>query len=334
MYTVNSYSLAVIFCLVTMLCWGSWANTLKLSPKGWAFPLYYWDYSLGTVLLALIFGLTLGNIGNEGRGFFQDLGQADLRSIGSAFLGGVIFNLSNLLIVAATAIAGMAVAFPLAVGLALVIGVVVNYIAEAKGDPLILFLGIGLVVIAIIINAIAYRKLPSSKGGSSTKGILISILSGVIMGFFFRFVAASMSMNFANPEPGKMTPYSAVFIFSLGLFISNFLWNTFFMYKPVEGEAVTYGDYFKKGNLKIHLIGLLGGIIWNIGMSFSLIAAEQAGPAISYGLGQGATMIAAFWGVFIWKEFKEAPKSTNWLLFLMFLFFITGLMMVIIARNV
>jgi glucose uptake protein len=334
MFIVNSYSLAVIFCVVTMLCWGSWANTLKMSPKGWAFPLYYWDYSLGIVLLALIFGLTLGSLGNEGRSFFQDLGQADLRSLGSAFLGGVIFNLSNLLIVAATAIAGMAVAFPLAVGLALVIGVIVNYIAEAKGDPLILFLGIGLVVIAIIINAIAYRKLPSSKGGSSTRGILISILSGIIMGFFFRFVAASMSMNFANPEPGKMTPYSAVFIFSVGLFISNFLWNTFFMYKPVEGEAVTYSDYFKKGNLKIHLIGLLGGIIWNIGMSFSLIAAEQAGPAISYGLGQGATMIAALWGVFIWKEFKTAPRSTNWLLFLMFLFFITGLMMVIIARNV
>jgi glucose uptake protein len=334
MFIVNNYSIAVIFCVVTMLCWGSWANTLKMSPKGWAFPLYYWDYSLGIVLLALIFGLTLGSAGDEGRSFFQDLGQADFRSLGSAFLGGVIFNLSNLLIVAATAIAGMAVAFPLAVGLALVIGVIINYIAEAKGDPLILFLGIGLIVLAIIINAIAYRKLPSAKGGSSTKGILISILSGIIMGFFFRFVAASMSMNFADPEPGKMTPYSAVFVFSIGLFISNFLWNTFFMYKPVEGEAVTYGDYFKRGNLKIHLIGLLGGIIWNIGMSFSLIAAEQAGPAISYGLGQGATMIAAFWGVFIWKEFKGAPKSTNWLLFLMFLFFITGLMMVIIARNV
>jgi glucose uptake protein len=334
MFIVNNYSIAVIFCVVTMFCWGSWANTLKMSPKGWAFPLYYWDYSLGIVLLALIFGITLGSTGNEGRSFFQDLGQADFRSLGSAFLGGVIFNLSNLLIVAATAIAGMAVAFPLAVGLALVIGVVVNYIAEAKGDPLILFLGIGLVVVAIVINAIAYRKLPSVKGGSSTKGILISVLSGIIMGFFFRFVAASMSMNFANPEPGKMTPYSAVFVFSIGLFISNFLWNTFFMYKPVEGEAVTYRDYFKRGNLKIHLIGLLGGIIWNIGMSFSLIAAEQAGPAISYGLGQGATMIAAFWGVFIWKEFKEAPKSTSWLLFLMFLFFITGLMLVIIARNV
>jgi len=334
MYIVNSYSLAVTFCIVTMLCWGSWANTLKMSPKGWAFPLYYWDYSFGTVLLALVFGLTLGSLGNEGRSFFQDLGQADFRSMGAAFLGGVIFNLSNLLIVAATAIAGMAVAFPLAVGLALVIGVIVNYIAEAKGNPVILFIGIGLVVIAIIINAIAYRKLPSSKSGSSTKGILISVLSGIIMGFFFRFVAASMSMNFANPEQGKMTPYSAVFIFSIGLFISNFLWNTFFMYKPVEGEAVTYGDYFKKGNLKVHLIGLLGGIIWNIGMSFSLIAAEQAGPAISYGLGQGATMIAALWGVFIWKEFKEAPRSTNWLLFMMFLFFITGLMLVIIARNV
>ena len=334
MFIVNNYSVAVIFCIVTMLCWGSWANTLKMSPKGWAFPLYYWDYSMGIVLLALIFGITLGSTGNEGRSFFQDLGQADFRSLGSAFLGGVIFNLSNLLVVAATAIAGMSVAFPLAVGLALVIGVVVNYIAEAKGDPLILFIGIGLVVVAIIINAFAYRRLPSAKGGSSKKGILISILAGIIMGFFFRFVAASISMNFADPEPGKMTPYSAVFIFSIGLFISNFLWNTFFMYKPVEGEAVTYGDYFKRGNLKIHLIGLLGGIIWNIGMSFSLITAEQAGPAISYGLGQGATMIAAAWGVFIWKEFKEAPKSTNWLLFLMFLFFISGLMLVIIARNV
>ncbi|KPK82194.1 MAG: multidrug DMT transporter permease [Bacteroides sp. SM23_62_1] len=334
MFIVNSYTIAVILCVVTMLCWGSWANTLKMSPKGWEFPLYYWDYSLGTVLLALIFGLTLGNIGEEGRGFFEDLVQADTRWLGSAFLGGIIFNLSNLLIVAATAIAGMAVAFPLAVGLALVIGVVVNFIAESKGDPLILFIGVGLVVVAIVVNAIAYRKLPSGKGGTSMKGILISILSGIIMGFFFRFVAASMSMNFTSPEAGKMTPYTAVFVFSLGLFISNFIWNTFFMYRPVEGEPVTYADYFKKGNLKIHLIGLLGGIIWNIGMSFSLIAAEQAGPAISYGLGQGATMIAAAWGVFIWKEFKEAPRSTNWLLFLMFLFFISGLMLVIIARNV
>lgn len=334
MFIVNSYSIAVILCVITMLCWGSWANTLKMSPKGWAFPLYYWDYSLGILILALISGITLGSIGDEGRSFFQDLEQANMRSLGSAFLGGVIFNLSNLLIVAATAIAGMAVAFPLAVGLALVIGVVVNYIAETKGDPLVLFIGIGLVVVAIVANAIAYRRLPSAKGGTSAKGIIISVLSGIIMGFFFRFVAASMSMNFANPEAGKMTPYTAVFVFSMGLFVSNFLWNTFFMYKPVEGEAVAYGDYFKRGNLKIHLIGLLGGIIWNIGMSFSLIAAEQAGPAISYGLGQGATMIAAAWGVFIWKEFKGAPKSTNWLLFLMFLFFISGLMLVIIARNV
>jgi len=337
MFIVPTYTIAVILCIVTMLCWGSWANTLKLSPKGWGFPLYYWDYSLGVVLLALISGITLGNIGPEGRGFFTDLGQADIKWLGSAFLGGIIFNLSNLLIVAATAIAGMAVAFPVAVGLALAIGVIVNYIAEKTGNPLILFIGVGLVVVAIVVNAIASRTIPSDKaegGKSSFKGILIAVLSGVIMGFFFRFVAASMSMDFSNPEVGKMTPYTAVFVFSLGLFISNFLWNTFFMYKPVEGEAVTYRDYFKKGNMKIHLIGILGGIIWNIGMSLSLIAAEQAGPAISYGLGQGATMIAALWGVFIWKEFKGAPRSTNWLLFLMFLFFITGLMMVIIARNV
>lgn len=335
MVIIESYSVAVILCIVTMLCWGSWANTLKLANRGWAYPLYYWDYVIGVVLLALIFGVTLGNTGApEGQGFFENLGQASWKNLGNAFLGGVIFNLGNLLIVAATAVAGMSVAFPIAVGLALVVGVIDNYIRKGVGDPLILFIGVGLIVVAIIINALAYRTLPGKEKGGSAKGILLSVFSGAIMGFFFGFVAKTLPDNFATVTAGQLTPYAAVFVFTIGVFISNFLFNSYFMYRPVSGERVTYSDYFRKGNFRLHAVGILGGIIWNVGMSFSIIASDTAGPAISYGLGQGATMVAALWGVFIWKEFSAAPKRTNWLLTGMFLFFITGLALIIVARQV
>lgn len=184
---------------------------------------------------------------------------------------------------------------------------------------------------AIVLDAVAYKR--KSKGFSvSAKGLWLSIIAGVLMGFFFRFVAASVATDYANPQAGLMTPYSAVFVFAIGIFLSNFLWNTFFMYKPLKGDKVTYGEYFSKGNLKLHLIGIFGGVIWCIGMAFSLIASEQAGFAISYGLGQGATMIAAAWGVFIWKEFANAPKGTNKLIYAMFAFFILGLALIIFAR--
>jgi glucose uptake protein len=335
MVIINSYSIAVLLCVVTMLCWGSWANTLKLAKKDWAYPLYYWDYSIGLVLLALIFGLTLGSTGEQGQGFIENFKTASLSNMGNAFIGGVIFNLSNLLIVAATAIAGMSVAFPIAVGLALVIGVLDNYIRKSEGNPVILFVGVALIVLAIVINSIAYRKhSKNQQQGSSSKGIIISILSGVIMGFFFGFVAKTLPDNFAVVEKGALTPYNAVFIFTIGVFLSNFIFNSWFMYKPISGEKVTYAQYFSDGNFKLHLIGILGGIIWNIGMSFSILASDAAGPAISYGLGQGATMIAAAWGVFVWKEFKGSSKATNWLITAMFITFIVGLAMIIIARGV
>jgi glucose uptake protein len=235
-------------------------------------------------------------------------------------------------LVAAIDIAGMAVAFPIGIGIALVWGVVVNYLYDPTGNPIILFIGVGLVVIAIILDALAYKRLPTQTGNTSTKGILISVVAGIAMGFFYRFVAASIAPDFAEPETGKLTPYTAVFIFSIGIFISNFLWNTIFMYKPFKGNPVSYNDYFSLGTSKLHLIGILGGAIWCIGMSFSIIAAEQAGFAISYGLGQGATMVAAAWGVYIWKEFKDADNKTKRLIPYMFLSFIVGLALIILAR--
>ena len=333
MYIVSSYPLAVILCVITMICWGSWANTMNLKPKTWPNPLFYWDYCLGIVIFTLILGVTLGSIGSEGRSLFKDLGQADVKSLGSAFLGGVVFNLSNLLWVAAAAVAGMSVAFPIAVGLALVIGVIYNYISESTGDPVLLFAGVGLVVVAIVVNAIAYQTIPSKVKGDTRKGVILSVLAGIIMGFFYGFVADSISLNFSNPEAGKLTPYSAVLVFSIGCYLSGFIWNTYFMYRPVEGRASTYGEYYKETSPKVHISGIIGGMIWAMGLSFSIIAAEQAGPAISYGLGQGSTMVGAAWGVFVWKEFREAPKKTNWLLTIMFLCFIAGLALITMARN-
>ena len=332
MVIIQSYALAVLMCVITMLCWGSWANTQKLASKEWRFQLFYWDYALGVVILMLIAGLTMGSIGSGGRSFLTDLGQASTAALVSALIGGVVFNFANILLVSAIDIAGMAVAFPVGIGLALVIGVIDNYIRIPKGDPFVLFIGVALVVLAIILAAIAYSKLPTKGEKQVAKGLVLSILCGIAMGFFYGFIVKSMATNFVTPEAGKMTPYTASFVFAIGLFASSFLWNTIVMYKPISGESVTYKDYFAQGTPKLHLIGILGGVIWAIGNLFSLIASEKAGPAISYGLGQGATMVAALWGVFIWKEFKNAPKGTNALLALMFVFFIVGLGLIIYAR--
>jgi len=332
MYIVESYAVAVILTVITMLCWGSWANTQKLAAKTWRFELFYWDYVLGILLFSLILGHTLGSSGSQGVGFTESLRQASWTSFFGALAGGVIFNLANILIVAAIAIAGMSVAFPIGIGIALVLGVIINYIAKPQGDAMLLFSGVALVSLAIVIDALAYGKKAAQAHKIPAKGIVISIVGGVLMALFYRFVAASMATNQVSPEAGMLTPYAAVFIFSLGVLISNFLFNTILMRKPFEGSPVTYSQYFR-GSLKEHLTGIAGGMIWCVGMSLSILAANKAGFAISYGLGQGATLIAALWGVFIWKEFKNAPKKVNTLLAMMFVLFVAGLGLIILAGS-
>ena len=313
MFILESYSVAVFFCFVTMLCWGSWANTQKLAEKSWRFELFYWDYVVGILLTSLIFAYTLGSTGNEGRSFMTDLAQANGGNIRSALLGGVIFNLANILLIAAISIAGMSVAFPVGIGIALIWGVVDNYVKVPTANPTLIFSGVALIAIGIVVNAIAYKRLTVNTQKVSTKGLGISMLAGILMAQFYGFVVDGMTLNFTSPEAGKLTPYSAIFLFSCGIFLSNIVFNSILMRMPVQGHPVNYGDYLK-GDSKSHLTGILGGIIWCIGMSFSIIASDKAGPAISYGLGQGAVLVAAVWGVFIWKEFKAAPPGTNSLL--------------------
>ena len=331
MFIVQDYTLAVFFCVITMLCWGSWANTQKLAASSWRFELFYWDYVIGIVIFSLLLALTVGSTGEQGRSFIPDIMQAGRENIFSAFIGGVIFNAANILLVAAIAIAGMSVAFPVGIGLALVIGVVVNYIRVPVGNVALLFGGVTFIVIAIILNSGAYRRMMSSAKEISTKGLVLSIVSGAMMGLFYKYVAASMFEDFTVPEEGKLSPYTAVFIFSIGILASNFIFNSLLMRFPFTGTSVSYADYFR-GSFRNHMTGVLGGAIWCLGMSFNIIASGKAGPAISYGLGQGATVVAALWGIYIWKEFKDAPQGTGAILKIMLLCFAAGLALIILSR--
>jgi glucose uptake protein len=332
MFIVENYSLAILLCVITMLCWGSWANTTKLTTKTWRFELLYWDYGVGILLTTLLLAFTLGNNGSEGRPFIDDIKQADSGNILSSLAGGVIFNLANILLVAAIGIAGMSVAFPVGIGIALVLGVVVNYISNPQGNPVLIFSGVALIALAIILNARAYQKLQTnSDAGVSKKGLIISVVSGCLMGLFYKYVAGSMVTNFNVPETGKLTPYTALVFFAVGIVISSFIFNTIQMKRPFAGGSLSFSDYFN-GKLKDHLVGILGGAIWCIGMSLSIIASGKAGPAISYGLGQGATVVAALWGIYVWKEFAKAPKGTQSILNFMLLLYIAGLVIIIISK--
>jgi glucose uptake protein len=333
MVIIESYSSAVFLCLVTMLCWGSWANTMKLTGKKWFFQLYYWDYSVGVLLFSLLLAFTLGSHGQAGRPFISDLLQAKFKSLGFAFLAGTLFNLSNVLLVTVIDIAGMAIAFPIGVGLALVLGVISGYITKPLGNPWILFSGLACIVVAIILDGLAYSKIPSAGQKSITKGIVLSICTGIFMGFFYPLLVNSISPTLIVPEAGKLTPYTAIVLFSVGLLASSFLWNYYLMRKPLTGPVISGKEYFTNGTRKDHLVGILGGLIWCLGFSLMTLSADKAGTAISYGLGQGATMVAVLWGVFVWKEFKLAPRSVNKYLAAMFFLYLLGLCMIIIAKQ-
>lgn len=335
MFIVNSYALAVVFCMITMLCWGSWGNTQKLAAKSWRYELFYWDYVIGMVLFSLVLAFTAGSIGAEGRPFLQDVAQASWGSIGWVLLGAVVFNVSNILLSASVSIAGLAVAFPLGVGIALVMGVLNNLLLHpVEGqNNLLLWIGVALVVAAVVCNGVASGKVSNEERDpkQNRKGIILAVLAGLIMSFFSAFVYNGVDLaNFAAPAAGKLTPYTAMVFFSLGVFLSNFIVNTIVMKKPFVGEPVTYKQYFA-GDFKTHMVGVLGGCIWALGTSLNYISAGTAGAAVSYALGQGAPMVAAIWGVFIWKEFRGAPRKVYWLLGMMFLLFIAGLASIVVA---
>ncbi len=336
MFAVHSLAVAIAFCVITMLGWGSWANAQKLAGKEkWPFQLFYWDYAIGVFVFSLLFAATLGSHGSSGMSAwanFRVTGSSAVahipiaqRSIHAALLSGAIFNISNILLVVGIDSAGMSVAFPVGVGLALVIGTLESFIQNPKGDPRLLFTGVALIVFAMVMSALAHARLPQTARRHRLRGLLFSILAGCIMGSFYPELMRSISPGFNSAPivPGMLTPYVALIFFGLGVLLSNVVVNTIFM----KSGHVTYSEYFR-GSSRLHFIGVLGGLIWMIALSFNVIASGVAGPAISYALGQGATLIAAIWGVLIWREFRSAPHGTSRYIALMFAGYTGGLILI------
>src|SRR5882724_186977 len=326
MYQPQAYGVALFLMIGSMICWGSWANTMKFT-RNWPFQLFYWDYVIGVLATTVLWGVTLGSHGIVGMPFFEDIQQADSRHWLYAITGGAIFNVANLLLVAAIEIAGMATAFPIGIGLALVVGVVLNYILSPKGSLLLLIPGVLFVIAAILLDARAYSLRESTQSKTSRKGIWISIACGILMGLFYPFVAK------AATGEHSLGPYAVTFVFSLGAALSALVMNTILMARPITGsEPVKFSGYFSARPVW-HLMGLLGGAIWCTGLVFNFMASHSriVGPAVSYAIGQGATMVSAIWGVFVWHEFATAPTSAKKILPYMFFCFVVGLAMIAIA---
>jgi glucose uptake protein len=331
MFVVHDLGLAILFCVVTMAGWGSWPNTQKLADRhAWSFPLFYWDYAVGVFALGVLFALTLGSVGAAGQGVATNLAQAEPGPLANAFVSGALFNAANLLLVVAIDAAGMAVAVPVGVGLALVIGTVGSYVQAPRGDPLLLSAGVGAVLLAMGMSALAYSRLPRQPGGGVARGLLFAVGAGCLMGFFYPQLVRAISPEFQSQPiaPGMLTPYGALVLFGLGVVSSNAVVNTIAM----RARGARYADYLR-GRPRVHLFGFLGGCLWMLALAFNLLASGVAGPAASYALGQGATLVSAIWGVFVWREFRGAPAGTTPVIALMFASYVAGLTLIGLATR-
>jgi glucose uptake protein len=325
MFTPSSLSIALLMMITSAICWGSWANTYK-GVKNYRFELFYWDYAVGIFLISLVLALTMGSTGNDASSFLNNVHAADTSNIASTLVGGAIFNLANLLLVAAIDMAGLAIAFPVSIGIALVVGVISSYALQPKGNAVLLAAGVMCAVVAVVLDGKAYGSLASAGRSVSKKSIVTCIVSGVLMGLWAPFVAHAMTTG------NTLGPYSIAVFLTLGALLSCSIWNVYFMKKPLVGEPVNFSDLFR-GPTSGHILGLLGGVIWGTGMVFNLVAASFTGVAISYAIGQSAPMVAALWGVLAWKEFKGAGSKAYTYLFLMFVFYCLAIALVARANG-
>src|SRR3984885_14253645 len=320
MFTPPSLTIALLMMATSAICWGSWANTYK-GVKNYRFELFYWDYAIGIFLVSLILALTMGSAGHDSTSFLNNVHSADTSNVVYALIGGALFNLANLLLVAAIDMAGLAVAFPISIGIALVVGVVLSYALQPRGNPLFLAIGVACAFVAVIMDGKAYGSLPAAGRGASRKSIVVCVISGILMGLWAPFMTHAMTRG------QTLGPYSAAIFLTFGALLSCFIWNIYFMKHPLVGEPMGFGGFFR-APLSAHALGLLGGFIWGTGMVFNLVAASFTGVAISYAIGQSAPMVAALWGVFAWKEFAGAPGKAKAYLFLMFVFYCLGILLV------
>jgi glucose uptake protein len=325
MFTPPTFAVALIMTIASAVCWGSWANTYK-GVKNYRFELFYWDYVIGIFLMSLVFALTMGSTGHDSLSFMNNVRTADLSDIGETMVGGAIFNLANLLLVAGIDLAGLSVALPVSIGIALVVGVVLSYLRQPKGNALLLAGGVACAVIAVVLDGKAFGSLPSAHS-ASRKSIVICVISGVLMGLWAPLITGPMRHESNGQILGTLTPYSITVFLTLGALFSCFIWNIYFMKKPLVGAPVGFGQFFS-GPPSGHLLGFAGGLIWGTGMVFNLVAASFTGVAISYAIGQSAPMVGALWGIFAWHEFDGVGARAKLYLVLMFVFYIVAILLV------
>jgi glucose uptake protein len=320
LFTPHTFAMALLMMVTSTICWGSWANTYK-GTRNFRFELFYWDYAIGIVVISLALAFTLGSAGHDSTSFLANVRSADRSNIGCALVGGAIFNVANLLLVAGIEIAGLAVAFPVSIGIALVVGVIMSFALEPKGNAALLVVGVACALVAVVFDGMAYGSLPGKRGGVSRKGLTICGVSGLLMGSFAPFVTRALTVG------KQLGPYSIAVFFTLGALLSCFVVNVYFMRRPLTGEPVAFRNYFaaRTGD---HLLGLIGGFVWGLGTVFNFVAASFTGVAISYAIGQASPMVAALWGVFVWKEFADSQNRAKGYLALMFLFYMLALFLV------
>ena len=324
MFTPSSLTVALLMMITSAVCWGSWANTYK-GVKNYRFELFYWDYAIGIFLISLVLAFTMGSSGHDSSSFLNNVQTADASNIISTLVGGAIFNLANLLLVAAIDMAGLAVALPVSIGIALVVGVVLNYALQPKGNAAFLASGVACAVVAVVLDGKAFGSLARDRN-ASRKSIVISVVSGVLMGLWSPFTTYGLTRG------NVLTPYSSVVFLTLGALLSCFIWNIYFMKKPLAGEPVGFGGFFTAAPSG-HMLGLLGGIVWGIGAVFYAVAGKATSFAISYAIGQSAPMVGALWGIFAWKEFAGAGARAKLYLVLMFVFYALAILLVAHANG-
>jgi glucose uptake protein len=322
MFVPTSFAAALVMTILSTICWGSFANTFKLT-KHYRFEIYYWDYAIGIVGISIVLALTMGSMGNSGDSFLVNMQSASAANLADAAIGGFIFNIANVLLLAGIEIVGLAVAFPISIGIALVEGVVLSYAIQPKGNAVLLGAGVAMALIAVVMIGKAYGELQGAGRTVSRKGVVVCVISGLLMGTFAPFVTRAMTA--AHP----LTPYTVAVFFTLGAFLCCFLFNVYLMKNPLVGEPLDFSSY-RRAPSTYHALGVLGGAIWGVGTVLNFVAASLVGVAISYAIGQASPMIAALWGVLVWREFRGSGGRAKGYLAGMFICYVVAL--VLIAR--
>lgn len=326
----------IILLVFGMLCLGTWANTFRMTSR-WRFELYCFDFAFGVVLAALLIGFTFGNLGWDGFALTDDLGIAAKQKEAIAVASGMVFSLGNMLILGALSVAGVTVAYLIGLGIMLTTGMVIMYFTSPSGNGTMLAAGAFLVIVAAVLLSVSIRlhslgrlmiqmregKTKSTRKTVSMKGPILATAGGIVAGICFPL------MNASREGDAGLGPYSLGLLFAVGVVVATVIFNLFFMNLPVQGEALEVTAYFN-GRSKSHWLGVLGGVLFYVGLVSTLIVARAEGrnivqPVTIRALTLAATAVGILWGLLRWKEFAGAGGKVRTLLLISLFLFAVGI---------